>query len=331
MLKFLTLKTAFLAGGGVLLLATAGFAYALFRPLTHPPRPAPVRCLDEADGDFAPWSGRPANIYGVGLAYANHINETASDFDPAGPPPIFQKLPRTLIRTGAAVRVPTAAELIADIDAFEPGLGNQLRERYGDLPHLLDYETELAFVVLEDITPQALENPAFAPRIGFLMANDVTARSLAVLGEGRPNRSEYWGVAKSFAGFLPVADRIWIPREPGLATIPCIRIETIVNGELRQNESTANLIYTPAQMLRFIHQKYPNQPLRKGDLILTGTPGGVALATPRWLGRLGNLFGLNRFQKLSAILRKDRSAFLKPGDRVTVRGEWLGDITNTIQ
>ena len=105
-----------------------------------------------------------------------------------------------------------------------------------------------------------------------------------------------------------------------------IDIETTVNGELRQRQATDNLIYTPAQMLEFIHEKYPDAPLHKGTVVFTGTPGGVALTTPRWLARLSQLLGLSRFKKLSAKLAGDTSRFLRPGDRVVVRGQGLGEV-----
>jgi 2-keto-4-pentenoate hydratase/2-oxohepta-3-ene-1,7-dioic acid hydratase in catechol pathway len=83
-------------------------------------------------------------------------------------------------------------------------------------------------------------------------------------------------------------------------------------------------------MLRFIHAKYPDARLHKGTFVLTGTPGGVALTTPRWLLRLGNLIGLSRFKKLAAKLDGDTSRFLKPGDRVVTQGEGLGKVSITI-
>ena len=83
-------------------------------------------------------------------------------------------------------------------------------------------------------------------------------------------------------------------------------------------------------MLRFIHAKYPTQPLHRGDVVLTGTPGGVAMATPRSLVRLANLLGFDRFKKLEASLGKDQSRFLKAGDEVIVRGEGMGSAKVTI-
>ena len=313
-----------------LALALGALAYYLLRPLRHKPSPATFDCLDIANGTHVPFEVAPTSIYGVGLAYAGHINETASDFTPGAAPPIFRKDPRALSKDGDYVALPSSEAIFAAADSLEPGLGTKLQSDHPSLPPLLDYETELAFVLLEDVTPEALGRDEFTPKLGFLIANDLSARSLAVLGEGQPNRYDYWGASKSFPGFLPIASKMWVPSEHKQRGLPCVTIETSVNGELRQQQNTSDLIYTPVEMLRFIHAKYPNQPLRRGDMVLTGTPAGVAMATPRWLVRLANLVGMDRFKKLDATLGKDQSRFLKAGDEVLVRGEGLGHVTVTI-
>ncbi len=311
--------------GIVLLLALVALGYYLFRPLAHKPRPAAFHCYDMAKGSYVPLDP-PPQAFGVGLSYASHIEETASKFDPKAPPPIFRKQPSALVRTGAEVAVPGTAELVAAAESLEPGLGTVLRQEHDALPALLDYEVEMGFVLLDDIDHASLGDAEFAPRLGFFIGNDVSARTLAILGEGQPTRFEFWGASKSFAGFMPVADRAWVPNETKRDGIPCVVIETTVNGELRQKQSTANLIYTPAQMLRFIVDKYPDTALPKGTIVLTGTPGGVAMNTPRWLARLSSLLGLNRFKKLAAKLSGDTSRFLNPGDRVVIRGQGLGEV-----
>ncbi len=63
-------------------------------------------------------------------------------------------------------------------------------------------------------------------------------------------------------------------------------------------------------------------------MVLTGTPGGVALSAPRWLVRLGGILGLDRFKKLGSLNSEDSMAkFLKDGDKVLVKGEGLGSVT----
>jgi 2-keto-4-pentenoate hydratase/2-oxohepta-3-ene-1,7-dioic acid hydratase in catechol pathway len=226
--------------------------------------------------------------------------------------------------------MPNAAQLVETAESLEPGLGKVLREEHGDLSALLDYEVEMGFVLLEDVDRSSLEETGFAPELGFFVGNDVSARALAILGEGQPNRMDFWGASKSFAGFMPVADHAWVPSKAEPNGIPCVVIETSVNDQLRQSQSTANLIYTPLQMLRFIHAKYPDTALQRGTIVLTGTPGGVAMKTPRWLARFSNLVALSRFKKLAAKLGGDTSRFLKPGDHVVVRGEGLGEVSIAI-
>lgn len=83
----------------------------------------------------------------------------------------------------------------------------------------------------------------------------------------------------------------WNIGELQINAIPCIRIETYVHDAVRQSQTTDNIIFTPLEMLRFIRDKYPEVSLQKEDLVLTGTPGEVAIVTPRALVRLGNLLG----------------------------------------
>jgi len=313
----------------VLLLCAAALGYFLLRPLSAEPVPADFQCYDLGQGAYVPLVA-PTQAFGVGLSYAAHIQETASSFDPEGVPPVFVKSPVGFVRSDANVAFPSPEVLIQSADFLEPGLGETLRSDFPDLAPLLDYEVEMGFVLLEDIDPSRLDDPSFAPRLGFFIANDLSARSIGILGEGRPNRPAYWGASKSFPGFMPVADRAWMPETATPNGIPCVEIESLVNGEVRQHQSTADLIYTPVEMLRFIRAEFPNTVLSKGMIVLTGTPGGVAMSTPRWLVRLGNLLGLSRFRKLSTTLGGDTSRFLEVGDEVTVRGQGLGEVSVTI-
>lgn len=311
--------------GIVMLTGLVALGYYLLRPLAHKPVPASFHCYDMAQGSYVPLDP-PPQAFGIGLSYAAHIEETASAFDPNALPPVFRKHPRATVRSGATIAMPSTDEIIEAAEALEPGLGKHLRQHGDALSALLDYEGEMGFVLLRDIEPSSLDDPGFAPELGFFVGNDVSARTLAIVGEGQSNRFDYWGVSKSFPGFMPVTDRAWVPSEAKPNGIPTVVIETTVNGELRQRQSTDNMIYTPVQMLRFIRAKYPDAPLSEGTIVFTGTPGGVALTTPRWLARLSNLLGLSRFKKLSAKLDGDTSRFLTPGDRVVVRGEGLGEV-----
>jgi 2-keto-4-pentenoate hydratase/2-oxohepta-3-ene-1,7-dioic acid hydratase in catechol pathway len=312
-----------------LLLVLLAFGYYLFRPLPIKPVPASFHHYDLTQGSYVPLAP-PPEIFAVGLSYAKHIEETASDFDPNTAPPIFRKHPRAFVRSGANVVMPDTAALCAAAEELESGLGGILRKKHPELVPLLDYEGELGFVLLEDIDPEELGKPEFIPQIGFFITNDLSARSLAIMGEGRANRFDYWGISKSFPGFMPVGERAWVPDDPKVNGIPSVIIETTVDGEIRQKQTTDQLIYTPLQMLRFIQATYPESPLRKGTMVLTGTPGGVALKVPRWLTRASNLLGISRSTKLSIKLDSDTSTFLDLGAQVVVDGGGLGSVTVTI-
>lgn len=311
----------------IVVLFAGGLALYLSRPLKHQPQPGSFDCLDLNNGSFANFDTLPTHIYAVGLSYAAHIRETAAEFDPDVDPPIFKKENRTLTYDESKVTIPTTSEILSSLEKLEPGI-SQLMKDFQSIPALLDYETELGFVLLEDIDAAELGNEDYIPKIGFFMANDLSARSVAVLGEGQKNRYDYWGVSKSFEGFLPISDKIWIPEVFKKDAIPCIEIQTEVNGEIRQKQFTSDLIYTPHQMLKAIHNKYPDEKLLKGDLILTGTPGGVIFSKPRWVIRLANMVGIGRLKKLKMSTKDDAlSRFLSNGDKVTVTGIGLGSVS----
>lgn len=306
------------------------FSYYLFRPLDYKPLPADFKALSLDEGRFESFDPKPSRIFGMGLVYSKHIIETAASFDPKIPPPIFIKELSSLNQNSMYVSLPNSSALLDAVETFEPTLKGNAKLEDIKLKPLLDYEVELAFVLLEDIEKSKLNDQKFAPKLGFFIANDLSARSIAVLGEGQDNKAEYWGVSKSFKGFLPVSKKIWIPKEHHPNGIPNILLETYVNGQLRQSEHTINMIYTPKEMLNFIQKKYPNYHLKKGDLIITGTPGGVAISTPKSIARLFDLLNINRFTKLRLLMKKNDSRFLKIGDEVLVKGVGLGEVKTLI-
>ena len=313
---------------GVLLLIVGAFFLYLNRGLPHEIKPTNFNCLSLDQGTFTDFDTMPINIYGIGLAYAGHINETASDFVPEGDPPVFIKANNSITKNGSQVKIPSHQTMLDAVEQLEPGISQKVNEQFKSLPALLDYEVELGFVLLEDISAENLNNADYIPKIGFFIGNDFGARSVAVLGEGQNNRYDYWGVSKSFLGFTPISEKVWIPNEFKANSIPCIRIETFVNDEVRQHQMTSDLIYTPLQMLQAIHRKYPNKPLQKDDMVLTGTPGGVIMSTPRWLVRLAGIIGMDRFKKLAKVTSDEKGVakFLKAGDKVLVKGEGLGSV-----
>jgi acylpyruvate hydrolase len=127
----------------------------------------------------------------------------------------------------------------------------------------LDYEAELTLVL----------GPG--GRIaGYAAANDLSARDL----QGRETQ---WARAKGFDSSCPWGP--WITTADEVADPEALRIGSRVNGEVRQDSTTADLIFGPQALVDFIAQTCTLEP---GDLILTGTPSGVGMAfdPPRFLG-----------------------------------------------
>lgn len=320
--------------GVLLVLSLFSCGCYLFTPLSRVPRPADFlfKWTDPADGRFEKLELAPGNIYGMGLTYAQHLKETGSEFDPGAPPPVFRKDAIALNDTGSPVKIPGRAAIIAAADEIEQGLGEKIDEDFEQLHALLDYEAELAFVIMEDVDWGRIGDEEYAPAIGYFLANDLSARSIAILGEGKENKYDYWGASKSFPGFLPVGDRLWIPNEHKRDSMLEVVITTKINGILRQRQVTTDMMYTPREMLSFIHKEHPGRLPGKGDVVLTGTPSGVAMQIPWWKAWLADMLDLDRFAKLffAVTSGKKSGRFLKAGDVIVVSGGMLGSISTEI-
>lgn len=281
------------------------------------PEPAAHTCLDLADGAFIDLTP-PSQVYGIGLAYAGHLRETGQAKTER--PPVFAKrwTPRS-----DTVAIPSVAALERSLEATEPGLAQAVRDRGIALHPLVDYEVELGLVLLDNLRPGEV------PDLAFFVANDLSERGQAVLGEGQPNRYRYWGDSKSHPGFLPTTDRAWRPTTPVRDGLPCVTLEARVNGELRQSATPADLVYTVSELLAAV-EATSGKPLLAGTWILTGTPSGVALATPAWKVAMADLVGLDRFSRLDVVLGR-QADFLSPGDEVDVEAEGLGKVSTTLQ
>ncbi len=146
----------------------------------------------------------------------------------------------------------------------------------------LDYEGELAIVMGE------------GGRIaGYAVADDVSARDLQ-------KREPQWTRAKGADGFCPYGP--WITTVDEIPNPHALALKTWVNGELRQDSNTSNLIFKADELVAFIAQTCTLEP---GGLILTGTPSGVGM-------------GL------------DPPRFLESGDVVRIEIERLGAIEHSI-
>ena len=146
----------------------------------------------------------------------------------------------------------------------------------------LDYEAELAVVL-----------GAGGAIAGYAVADDVTARDLQ-------RREAQWTRAKGFDTACPWGP--WITTTDEVPDPPELRIASHVNGEPRQDSTTADLIFGPRALVDFIAETCTLEP---GDLVLTGTPSGVGMAM-------------------------DPPRFLQPGDVVRVEIEGLGAIEHAI-
>ena len=309
---------------GSLAVIVIGFWVYLFRPFLSYPEPAAVTCLDQAAGRNEPL-GEPRVIYGLGLSYAGHIAESPGLYDPEAGPPVFKKRPHSVVRTGE-VSYPSREVLLAGAAEADPEHAKNLGAELGDIPPLLDYEVEIGIAVLESIPVEELQRPAFAPPLGFFVANDLTARILIGMAPTFDDTVEYLAEGKSLPTFLPVGETMWIPNVPLRDGWPCVSLETDVNGELRQQSPSADIILPPREILATVARTYDLSSFERGDWIITGTPPGVALQTPGWLQRAMRLVDPPATMKVRAMAGSAESGrFLKPGDRVTVRAGFLGD------
>jgi 2-keto-4-pentenoate hydratase/2-oxohepta-3-ene-1,7-dioic acid hydratase in catechol pathway len=128
----------------------------------------------------------------------------------------------------------------------------------------VDYEGELALVIGTRAKnwPAARWMDALA---GVCCANDVTARDLQ-------KKDGQWARAKSFDTFCPIGPEIVAGLDPS-----DLAIQTRVNGEVRQSARTSDMVFSPAYLVEYVSRMMTLMP---GDLILTGTPAGIAPLSP---------------------------------------------------
>lgn len=130
---------------------------------------------------------------------------------------------------------------------------------YPNLSKRVDYEGELAIVIGKH-THRVTKEQAPEHILGYTCANDVTARDLQA-PDGQ------WTVAKGFDTFMPLGPCITDEVDPRN-----LRIESRLNGEVRQQSNTSNLIFTCHYLVSYLSQVMTLYP---GDVILTGTPSGI--------------------------------------------------------
>ena len=263
----------------------------------------------------------PTRIVALGLTYAAHAAETGQA---SADSVVFDKDPEAWTTGDGVVTRPSDAQLLTALHRLDPRHPDLLAE-FGFVPAMLDYEVELGLVLLD-----GLDDPAAPGRVGLVVVNDLTARSLQILGEGTRDRLAYWAAAKSFPGFAPTTARAWVPERFDLDRWPALRLRTRVNGELRQDAEASGMAETPRQMLARVRAAVG--PLPANALVSTGTPAGIALEVPAWKRTLGEWL-LDRPGRLQAALAgfSSETGFLRPGDVVEVSGGWLGGFARMVE
>ncbi|HEX3430838.1 MAG TPA: fumarylacetoacetate hydrolase family protein [Rhizomicrobium sp.] len=208
---------------------------------------------------------RPGKILAIGLNYLDHIAETRAQRPTY--PTFFAKMP-------------TAANGPYDPIEF-PAVSSEL-----------DYEAEMVVVIGRRCRnlPQSRAREAI---FGYCTGNDVSVRDWQ-------KRTPQWTVGKSFDTHAPFGPWITTADEVDTASLG---IRSLVNGEVRQNSNTGQMLFDSAAQIEHLSQAMTLEP---GDLIYTGTPAGVGMA-------------------------RNPPIYLKPGDVVRVEIDGLGAIENRVE
>lgn len=183
---------------------------------------------------------RPSAVVCIGMNYAAHAAESASP--PPETPILFLKTPNTVVGPNDPVTIPKGSVKT-------------------------DWEVELGVVVSKratylDAPEQSLEHIA-----GFVVANDLSERDFQLTVSGGQ-----WSKGKSAPGFNPTGPWLVTPDEVEHGKLG---LRSWVNGEARQDSSTADMIFGVEFLVWHLSQYMALEP---GDLVLTGTPEGVALS-----------------------------------------------------
>lgn len=173
----------------------------------------------------------------------------------------------------------------------------------------LDYEIELGLVMKRDITSKSVVTEANLHEFvaGLVVVNDYSARDVQI-----PQMQFYKG--KSYRTFGPVGPYLSVLEPNDIPQIKALELKLTVNGVVRQKDTTANLVYGPAETLTELSGL---QDLFAGDLIATGTPSGCALTIPSPLRqRIAGLLPEAAKWKMFMRIQAKRAQYLKIGDMV---------------
>ncbi len=192
--------------------------------------------------------------------------------------------------------------------SIAPPVGSIVRPAH---VRLLDYEIELALVIRKAVAGQVVVTSESLHEVvfGVTIANDVSARDVQL-----PQSQFFKG--KSYRGFCPLGPYLAV-LEPGDARrLERLTLTLKVNDSVRQRDSTANLVYKPAET---ITELSTFSDLAPGDVLLTGTPAGCALRVPPRLVRnvMQLVFSEPQLWATFTRLQARRLEYLKPGDVVS--------------
>lgn len=209
---------------------------------------------------------RPGKIFAIGLNYADHIAESKAE------------TPKTQVwftKAQTSINGPFDPILIAQNGPF------------------VDYEVELVAVIGRRGRNIAREDAA-AHVFGYCVGNDVTERFWQ-------HRTPQWSLGKSFDTHAPIGP--WITTADEVPDPHALGLRCFVNGEKRQDSNTRHLVFNIWDQIEHLSQAMTLEP---GDLIFTGTPGGIGAAM-------------------------DPRQFLKAGDKVRCEIDGLGVIDTVMQ
>jgi 2-keto-4-pentenoate hydratase/2-oxohepta-3-ene-1,7-dioic acid hydratase in catechol pathway len=221
--------------------------------------------LEESSLDLGPCQPTPKKVICVGLNYRKHAIE--SNMDIPKTPVLFSKFQNTITGTGKEIPLPADGE------------------QY-------DYEAELAIVIGKQAKNISVES-ALDYVLGYCCANDFSCRDLQF-------RTGQWLLGKSYDGWCPIgpylvtADEVSKPNN--------LNIRCYVNKEKRQDSNTSDMIFNCEEIISYVSSYITLEP---GDVILTGTPEGVALGLPN-------------------------QPWLKPGDLIEIEIDGLGVLSNIV-
>lgn len=180
---------------------------------------------------------RPGKFLGVGLNYADHIDETG--LEKPEYPTFFTKQSSCVIGDGEAIHLPTVSDK-------------------------LDYEGELAFVIGKRCKHVTVEQ-AHDVIAGFTIVNDVTVRDWQF-------RTPTWTIGKSFDTHGPMGP--WLVTSDEISDPHNLALKTWINDEKRQDSNTRHMIFNCYELIAYLSQAMTLEP---GDVISTGTPSGVGV------------------------------------------------------